>query len=458
MSQTINNHIVNDVRGVSFEDRRYACPGFFRMPLANDGRICRIKLPLGKISAQQLKMVAQSGKLYGNDVIEFTTRGNVQIRGIGDDTQLLLVSALQKAGLGPLSAGGDDIRNVMVSPTAGIDSEALVDTAPLAHQLLDTIQTNGTYHCLSPKFSILINGGEATENNYHVSDIWLSITPDLQHYSVGLASCPAQIDDGVLPIGLVHKDQAASLIFAIMDCFAKSLLEDKKFQRMRDIFKFEQSEEFIRSIEATSLLKPWPELALRTQVHSKCIGIFSQNNGLYYIGAKPKLTTLNSDSLFDLVALVERRKLRSPIRLSSYQSIIIPDCSIAEARQIRSELAAAGWIVDESDPRARLMSCAGKPKCRSGLSDVKRDATELAKLLGPTPFQSIHLTGCEKSCASNMPYPNTLLAVADGLYNFYQMAECVSSKFGQLIAENIELGEAANLISRHFNKKLESDD
>lgn len=460
MHRTIKNHSVNKLRDedlISLEDRRYACPGFFRMPLANDGRICRIKLPLGRISAQQLKMVAQSSKLFGNDVIELTTRGNIQLRGIGDQTQALLISALQSAGLGPLSAGGDDIRNVMVSPTAGIDREALVDTLPLASQLLNDIQTDETYQRLSPKFSILINGGEATENNFHLSDIWLSINPDLQHYAVGLASCPAQGEQGILPIGLVHKDQAFSLILAIMDRFVRTSMENRIIQRMRDIFKFGQSEEFIRSIANTSLLKPWSALATRMQVQSKCIGIFRQCNGFYYIGAKPRLASLNSNSLLELVAVLERRKQCSPIRLSSYQSVIIPDCSLAEAQQMVDELAGQNWVVDESDPLSRLISCAGKPKCRAGLSNVKRDIIRLAALLGPVPFPPIHLTACEKSCASNMPYPHTLMAVAEGHYNLYEKSKCGSSKFGQLIAENIELCEAAKLICRHLTKTESGD-
>ncbi|WP_420961971.1 precorrin-3B synthase [Brucella sp. IR073] len=171
-------------------DRRSACPGLFRMTEAADGRICRVKLSCGRLSTSQARAVADVAERHGNGIIELTSRANLQLRGIGPDNADDVIVALMEAGLGPLVPEGDDIRNVMVNPTAGIDTNLAFDTLPLAGSLLETLQTTPAYYALSPKFSILIDGGEACAHTEHTSDIWIAATEDGERFVFGLASCP----------------------------------------------------------------------------------------------------------------------------------------------------------------------------------------------------------------------------------------------------------------------------
>lgn len=139
--------------------RPSACPGLWRIVSARDGGICRIKLPGGLLLADQADAVAGAAERHACGVIEVTNRGNLQIRGIGDD-HAALIDALLAAGLGPRDAASDDVRNLMLSPLAGHDPAMVLDVRPLAGQILDLLQDTPRFHQLSAKFAVQLDGGE----------------------------------------------------------------------------------------------------------------------------------------------------------------------------------------------------------------------------------------------------------------------------------------------------------
>ena len=121
--------------------RPSGCPGLLRIVQAMDGGICRVKLAGGLITAQQAEAVADVAHRYASGVIEATNRSNLQIRGVGTAHQAL-IEPLLAVGLGPANAASDDVRNLMLSPTAGIDPQQVIDTWPLARQILGSLESS----------------------------------------------------------------------------------------------------------------------------------------------------------------------------------------------------------------------------------------------------------------------------------------------------------------------------
>jgi precorrin-3B synthase len=130
------------------------------MVMSKDGAIARIKLRLGRLSVAQAQAIADIAERFETGAIELSIRSNIQLRGIHPDVWPNVINALHEAGLGAENAAADDVRNVMVSPTAGIDPNQISDVTGLAAKLLSVLQDNETYHALSPKFSLQIDGGE----------------------------------------------------------------------------------------------------------------------------------------------------------------------------------------------------------------------------------------------------------------------------------------------------------
>ncbi len=77
----------------------------------------------------------------------------------------------------PTTAAADDVRNLMISPAAGRDPQALYDTRPLAAAILSLLQSEPRLTALSPKFALLLDGGERLAMLDHPHDIWLAAMP-----------------------------------------------------------------------------------------------------------------------------------------------------------------------------------------------------------------------------------------------------------------------------------------
>ena len=154
--------------------RPSACPGLLRIVPARDGGLCRVKLPGGRLTAAQARAIAAASARWASGVLELTNRANLQLRGVRPDGAAALVAELQAAGLGPADPAADDVRNLLLSPSAGRDPQQLRDVRPLAAELLALLEGDRRLHGLSAKFALQLDGGEALARLDHPHDVWLS--------------------------------------------------------------------------------------------------------------------------------------------------------------------------------------------------------------------------------------------------------------------------------------------
>jgi len=225
--------------------RPSACPGLLRIVPALDGGICRIKLAGGVISAGQALAVADAAERFAGGVIEATNRGNLQIRGIGADHDALIATLLG-AGLGPKNPASDDVRNLMISPTAGLDPQQLFDARPLAGQILHSLETHPRFHELSPKFALSLDAGEGLAMLEHPHDLWLSaLEVDGETLlGFGLASCPASDS----PLAAVSLDAGHELVVAVLELFLEHARPEQT--RMRHLLQEVAVAQFLEWLDA----------------------------------------------------------------------------------------------------------------------------------------------------------------------------------------------------------------
>src|SRR4051794_27954218 len=100
-----------------------ACPGSLVLHVAEDGRLARVRVPGGRLRAEQVVALARAAEL-GNELVDLTSRANVQVRGLPEGAARELTALLLGAGLLP-SAAHDRARNVIASPLAGRHPRAL---------------------------------------------------------------------------------------------------------------------------------------------------------------------------------------------------------------------------------------------------------------------------------------------------------------------------------------------
>ncbi|WP_460590603.1 precorrin-3B synthase [Frateuria aurantia] len=409
-----------------------ACPGLLHIVPAADGGLCRIKLPGGRLQAPQALAIAEAARKHASGVMEITNRANLQLRGVVPGQEPALVELLTQAGLGPLPAENattyrarDERRNVMISPTAGIDPQQRMDTRPLAAALLEAIQQDDQLEGLSPKFAILIDGGERLLDRLHPHDIWLSVNPPRPsgppRLRLGLAGSPTTAGTGGC-LGEVDLTEVVPTVLALIKAFLA--LAPASVQRMRQLIGGQDAGVLQQRATALgarfhplTLAAPPVALPPEPTLDPFRLGLHPQlQPGLCYVGFQLPLARLDAFALAGLAGLAERHG-QGELRLSPWQGGLLPDVPTAQGEACLRDLQALGLICDHAMPLARLLACAGCQGCARTQADTKADARWLAEQ--PLPWASIHLSGCPRSCAAATPAAFTLLAVDAGHYDLH---------------------------------------
>jgi precorrin-3B synthase len=410
-----------------------------RIVQALDGGICRIKLPGGLLTADQADAVAKAAQGHAGGVIEATNRANLQIRGIVGAHEAL-VEALLAAGLGPRQAAGDDVRNLLLSPAAGLDRQQWLDVRPLAAQILASLEQEPRLHALSAKFAIQLDGGEALAMLEHHHDLWLSplIIDGACWMAFGLAGCPAQ-DPAA---GAVPLAQAHALVLAVLEAFLAQATPAQ--HRLRDLLGEVSAARFVADLSAQHR-----DLGIRAVEFHRAssvaapIGVHAQRQaGRSLVVAGAPLGRLDAEQLRGAAALA-RQLGDGSLRITPWQGLLLPGVANADAATVQQSLAALGWLVEAAHPLASLIACTGASGCAKGLADTKADARRLAALLQQPA--AVHLSGCARSCAAAHVAPATLLAVGNGYYDLY-LRDATLPGFGALHATHITVQEAGALL------------
>ncbi|MCO8170962.1 precorrin-3B synthase [Pseudomonas sp. 21LCFQ02] len=428
--------------------RPSACPGLLRIVAARDGGICRIKLAGGVLSAAQAQAVARAAQTYAQGVIEVTNRANLQIRGIGAEHQAL-IGELLGAGLGPANPASDDVRNLMLSPSAGLDPQMLCDTRPLAAQILASLENMPHLHALSPKFAVSLDGGEGLAMLEHPHDLWLSaLRLDGQVWlGFGLAGCPAHD----APLAAVALEHGHALVIAVLELFLD--LARPEQARMRHLLQDVPAAELLGQLQAR-LPVQWRQVSgwqRPTREAYRHLGIYPQvQDGLVAVGAAPALGRLDS-CLLGAVAQLAEQLGDGSLHLTPWQSLLLPNVPASNAGSVLDALQGLGLTVSAEQPLARLMACTGSQGCAKGLADTKGDALALAAQLPADT--ALHLTGCQRSCAAAHVAPLTLLAVAPGHYDLYQR-NAQHPGFGVLRARNLTIEAVGALLAADTRSTL----
>ncbi|MBC8737709.1 precorrin-3B synthase [Paraburkholderia sp. UCT31] len=453
---TVSSHAVTTPRSS-------ACPGLLRIVPARDGGICRIKLPGGVLSAAQARAIADASTRHANGVAELTNRANLQLRGVRNGHEAALSAALIGAGLGPAGAlsSADDVRNVMISPAAGRDPHALIDTTPLCGELLTLLQGDARFVALSPKFALLLDGGEQLARVDHPHDVWLAASADEEgvRFVFGLAGCPAPAGENSNPrdhrdsngtgaLAAVPPSRVPALLRALLHTFLDLAAADAT--RMRDLLATHCADALLLHAQRyvdfplarDASLSHWQrhiaaDPSLRLGAHAQ------RGDGTSHVGGQPPLGRIDAATLRALAALAQKHG-NGRLHATPWQSVLLPDIATTAVPAVLAKLIALGLACDPAQAITHVIACAGSAGCAKGLADTKTDALQLAERL-PAGVD-VHLTGCPRSCAAAHRAPYTLLAAAPGLYDLYRRDG--HPGFGQCVAPQLTIDEAAALLAR----------
>jgi ferredoxin-nitrite reductase len=401
---------------------RSICPDIYHPASARDGLLTRLRIPGGVLNEWQCRTIAELLETIGLEYIQVTNRANLQLRSLSQDLDRDLLTKLTKCGLAASNPAVDGIRNIMLSPTAGIDAQELVDVLPLAPAWLEYLDRHPELGGLSNKFSVGFDGGGSVSILDRPNDITLlAIGKDEFSLHLGIGNRGAAPQ----PVGVnLTINECLPMLAAIAQTYLQGIKtisgDTRRKPRLRDVIRHDGLAEFGELVRR--------EFAGSRQFVFKNTGLDSAQRTLrerdsarvsrdLHLGAQPQR---QSDRYYVGVVLLLGRSTGAQIgglgsiaarygsgtiRLTPWQNVIIPDVRSIDLKTVQGLINDLGLVQTATHPSSLLRACAGATGCQFSATDTQADAIALseylaAKLTLDRPL-NIHFSGCEKSCAQH---------------------------------------------------------
>lgn len=447
-----------------------------------------MRIPGGILNVAQCVAIADLVDRYSTGYVQVTNRANLQIRNLNSAISPEVWQNLQELGLASHCVEIDPIRNIMASPTAGIDRRSLLDTRPLVTAWDNYLQSHPELSELSPKFSVGFDGGEsvsirairndvlfAAERRYPDSGIVfkLHLNADRTRITIPVSQCISVL---------------SALTKVYLEYTKNQPLIERKKPRLRHLLADWGVEKYLKlvqqnlpfSLQFTSgTVKNRQDacstqinrhLACSTKTESNCgVGILpahsisekslaryqhlgihpQQQSGFSYIGIALPLGRLKSQQLQDLGNLAQNFG-GGTLRLTPWQNLLISDIPNHRICELEKSIARLGLHSSATNLDSCLVACTGTSGCASAMTDTQSHALatvkDLAEKLELDRPINIHFSGCEKSCAQHSPIDITLVGIQieqgdETIAGYDIYAGTTDSPFGRKIFQGVRVAE-----------------
>jgi len=118
----------------------------------------RIKIPMGKLRADQLDVLAEVAEEYSDRILHVTTRQDIQLHFVHIDDTPDMHRRLAAVGITTREACGNTVRNVTACPYAGVCREEKFDVSPYAHALTFFLLGHDDTQDFGRKFKVAFSG------------------------------------------------------------------------------------------------------------------------------------------------------------------------------------------------------------------------------------------------------------------------------------------------------------
>jgi precorrin-3B synthase len=404
---------------------RGACPSVHEPFVALDGALLRVRVPGGRLHAGAVRAIANvAGR---RDAIELTNRANVQVRGVEETAVGAVVDALVRAGVVLADAGADERRNVLASPTAGIDPDELLDTRTLVDELVQFLASDAAAG-ISPKFGVLVDGGGRTHVRGRAHDVALGAVrvDDAAAYELQLA--------GALPFGARTGDAVVVAPGRVLDVVRAVVRAVTRHGRVREWLDVCGADRALAALDAAvpGALRTVAagDLAAAPAAANAPVGVVpTRDPDRVAIGCVPVLGRLDG-ATFAALADVADAHGDSEVRLTPWRGVVLAGISRAKANDVIATCTALGLACELSHPATAVVACAGSRGCASGCTDAPADARRLVAALGAVAPAArpalVHVSGCGKGCAYPGTAPVTLVGTSPGRYDFVRAGTVVA--------------------------------
>ena len=404
----------------------------------------RIKIPFGKLSAEQLDALSELAEEYSDQILHVTTRQDIQLHFIHIEDTPDIMRRLATVGITTREACGNSVRNVTACPYAGVCSTESFDVTPYANAITFFLLGHPDAQDFGRKFKIAFSGCKDEPcglTNFHdmgaiarTRVVNGELKRGFEYWvggGLGAVPYPATLFDEFLA-----EEELLPMTQAICRVFARLGERDNRARaRIKFLIKKLGAEEFKRLVlEERSKLRPderWisflkdlhitdekplrPAGALppgpypdgfdawrKTNVHPQSQKGYSTAKVTLPLG---DFTPAQGRALADIA----RRFTGDSMRATVEQNLLYRWVSDADLPAFYAEVARTGLGAAGADGITDVTSCPGTDTCKLGISSSRGLATELHKqltVLSETldpAAQELHIkcSGCSNSCGQH---------------------------------------------------------
>jgi len=401
-----------DWRGIPEEDRdfrlkwygifyRKATPGYFMV---------RIRVPNGRLTYEQAKVISLLARKFGRGEVEITSRQQIQIRWLELKVLPEVLAALRAVGLSTLQTGMDNVRNVTGDPLTGLAPDSLIDTSRLAHEMTKVFLGKKRYANLPRKFNPSILGSRRDSINLFYNDFALALARKNEKLGFNLylggkigSGGPVRAVDMNL---FVEPHEVAEVFRAVLDIYDEfGDRENRSKNRLYFLLKEWGVERFREELEKR-LYRPLPEKGedLVTEEGER-EGVIPLRNGTYALLVPIPAGKVSAEDFRELAELSRKYGSRE-LRLTVYQNLYIPNVPEENLSSLLEEELILRFKEKETPFNIHLVACAGSDTCSFGVIPNKPDAIRVARYLSEkfggldSPVR-IHWSACAKGCGQH---------------------------------------------------------
>lgn len=379
--------------------------------IADERFMMRIRTDGGKLSTEQVRVVAGISRDFAKGTADVTNRQNVQLHNVRIEDVPEIWDRLASVGMMTTEACGDCPRGMLCSPVAGIEADEIIDGTWAVEEIRRRYIGQPEFSNLPRKYKTAISGSPRHDIAHEINDIsfvgvvhpefgpgfdvWvgggLSVKPVLAQRLgawVPLEDVP-EVWHGVTSIFRDHGYRRLR-----NKARMKFLVQDWGPEKFRDVLETEY---------LGRRLHDGPTPTVPDGTRRDHVGIHEQHDGKVWVGATTIGGRVGADGLFRLADIAEEVG-STRVRFTPHQKVLVLDVPKERSEGVAKELEKIDLQVFPSEWRRNVLACTGLEYCKLALTDTKNRARwtveELEKRLPhiDIPF-SIHINGCPNACA-----------------------------------------------------------
>ncbi|MEY4576651.1 MAG: hypothetical protein RL701_1354 [Pseudomonadota bacterium] len=373
---------------------------------SGDGLMVRVRAGANALSTAQLRALTALAHRYGpsdHAQLELTRRGNLQLRGLAAEAVASVQREVVQLGLAAADPDVEHRLALLVDPLSGLAAQ-LAELAPLA-AAIEQVLCQGHAHAqagalpspgLPSKFGIVLAGGDGRLGAVF-ADIRIVVTrerPEFARLSLaGDAQTAAELGECALAL-------VPAVVWRLLQLRAASTAP----RRVALV------------AEARALLGATVVPRAVPEVVSPELAAIGFHSGLVdWFGFGVPFGAADAATWSALADIADSFG-RAEVRMTSERSVIVPGVRASDRAQLSAAGQRLGLITEPNDPLLRVEACPGAPACASALGETRSWARQLARVLHEplSAGASLHVSGCDKGCASSARASVTLVHAADG--------------------------------------------